>query len=127
MVATATPSPTRRRKPATTNPPDPSVKPFIEWFAREAEAVNKAPYAIEWARDMKLVNELRHTYSDRQLRELAWSLLHTQDEWHDRIGRTIPTLRRQANVLAERRKQTMQTWGLTEFPDAYLGLAAEVA
>jgi uncharacterized protein YdaU (DUF1376 family) len=121
----AAPAPKRQRESSKATPRDPRIGPFIRWFAAESESITGVPYAVEWDRDSALIKALYRTYDDRTLRELAWSLLHTTDKWHDQVGRTIPTLRKQCNVLAERRTQTLRTWGQGNFTPQQLGLEPE--
>ncbi len=109
-------------KPAT----DPRVPAFLRWYAAESASISHVPYVIEWSRDSAIVKSMLKARggNERILRELAWTFLHLADDWHDKIGRTIPSLKRQANVLAERRSKALYAAGVSDFTDAMLGLAA---
>src|SRR5262249_50759508 len=95
-------SPSKKRKLTRPDPAtaDPRVKPFLSWFANEYERRYGAPYAINWGKDGKRINELAPVFDLPRLKDLAIRFFESPDPWvRQNGGFTIGVFISQINKL----------------------------
>lgn len=80
--------------------PHTRVASFLAWFARRYEEVLGAPYVPEATKDRACARRLLGTLDHRDLAARTERFLCCEDEWIDRVGRTVAQLSANINKPA---------------------------
>ena len=92
--------PAHSKKLKSTRPPDPRIRPFLDWFAQEYETRQGVPYVVRWAKDGKLIRELPPAFDLPRLKILATRFFESPDPWiRQNGGFTVGVFISQINKL----------------------------
>lgn len=92
------------------DPPDPSLKEFINFWEETFKEKFGQPYLVSWGKEGKLVKSLLKTYSLTQLKNLAEIFFKSGDHFIQSSGYTIGAFYSQINKLIAEQERRKSSW-----------------
>ncbi len=72
-----------------------NAKTLINYFRSLYTSRYRKEYPVSWAKHGKIISDLRKIYPDKDLREFLWLHVFDGNEFTERVGHSLETLRSQ--------------------------------